>query len=275
MKPLAVILIVGLVSCSTETATDAIKKNINEVEESMEKSEGAILSKEDPRKFGGEKSAQQNMIEEAQNQIANTTSNLLGYWVGLFGEGTINVSLSEISDSVVKGHTVCYGNFRPITGTVVSNKDGVYNISMEEPGDDKYDGKFNLVIDTKANTCSGDWKPFNEKATSDKEFTLKKSDFVFNPNNGEFPKGSTKLLTEEDVDNLVGEELEIMRNEIYARHGYSFRNKKMRAYFAEKDWYVPMGIDIREQLTEDEAKNIQLIKRFESYFDEYYDDYGR
>jgi hypothetical protein len=82
-------------------------------------------------------------------------------------------------------------------------------------------------------------------------------------------------LTEEDVDNLVGEELEIMRNEIYARHGYSFRNKKMRSYFAEKDWYVPMGIDIREQLTEDEAKYIQLIKRFESYFDEYYDDYGR
>ena len=41
------------------------------------------------------------------------------------------------------------------------------------------------------------------------------------------------------------------------------------------DWYVPMGVDIREKLTDVEVQNIELIYEYESYYDEEYDDYGR
>ena len=38
-------------------------------------------------------------------------------------------------------------------------------------------------------------------------------------------------LTEDDLRGLSDEQLEIARNEIYARHGYQFKQKKMKNYF--------------------------------------------
>ncbi|MBC8042055.1 MAG: YARHG domain-containing protein, partial [Rhizobacter sp.] len=37
----------------------------------------------------------------------------------------------------------------------------------------------------------------------------------------------------------------------------------------------PMGIDIRDQLTDIEVKNIMLLRRYEKYAENYYDGYGR
>ena len=36
-----------------------------------------------------------------------------------------------------------------------------------------------------------------------------------------------------------------------------------------------MGTDIRDQLTELEAHNIDLLYNYEDYYDEYYNDFGR
>ncbi len=71
------------------------------------------------------------------------------------------------------------------------------------------------------------------------------------------------------------EEIEIIRNEIYARHGYSFRNLKMRRIFDAKEWYIPMAVDIRDQFTEIEVQNIDMLYHYEDYYDEYYDGFGR
>lgn len=273
LKVLAATGVLFLASCSTETSKETVKED--SPEKIMEQNEGKTLDKNDPRLIGGEKSSEQSLIEMAESKIQNSTSELIGYWVGLFGKGTINLSISEINDNEVKGHTVCYGNFRPVTGTITKNSEGTFDLNLKEPGDDKYDGEFNINIDPNSNELKGNWKPFKEKSTSEKEFTLAKKSFEFSAKNGQYPMASERLLTDEDLDNLVGEELEIMRNEIYARHGYSFRNEKMRSHFASQDWYIPMGVDIREKLSEIEAKNIQTIKRFESYFEEYYDEYGR
>jgi hypothetical protein len=71
------------------------------------------------------------------------------------------------------------------------------------------------------------------------------------------------------------EDLEFMRNEIFARHGYCFAKKDLRQMFENEDWYVPNTVDIRGFLTDTEKKNIALIKRYEKYADEYGDEYGR
>jgi len=123
---------------------------------------------------------------------------------------------------------------------------------------------------------TGNWAPYKEvNGTTAKSFTLEKKTYTYDPSVGEYPQASQRLLTEEDVENYTSEELEVMRNEIYARHGYSFKNRKMRAYFEAKDWYIPLGVDIRSQLTDDEVKNIALIYRYEEYYKVNYDDYGR
>ena len=66
-----------------------------------------------------------------------------------------------------------------------------------------------------------------------------------------------------------------MRNEMYARHGYCFKNKEMRAYFDQETWYMPMNIDIRGELSPTEKENDALIKNYEKYAADYYDEYGR
>ncbi len=84
-----------------------------------------------------------------------------------------------------------------------------------------------------------------------------------------------KLLVSEDVNNLYKDELRAMRNEIYARHGYSFKRREMRDMFDKKDWYMPISTDVRKKLTALEIKNEKLIKQFEKYAEDNYDDFGR
>ena len=92
---------------------------------------------------------------------------------------------------------------------------------------------------------------------------------------GQYPQASKRLLKEDDVSNVMKEDLEIMRNEIFARHGYCFKKKHLRKQFENKDWYIPNSVDIKNDLTEIEKKNIALIKKNEKYAEEYGNDFGR
>ncbi|GAB4412905.1 MAG: hypothetical protein OHK0039_19250 [Bacteroidia bacterium] len=230
----------------------------------------------DPRSIGPAKADEQMAIEAAQQKILAATENqLIGYWTGAFGKNKITLALAEAYGGKAAGHSVCAGNYRPVTGEMRDLGNGRYAFDLREPGDDRYDGRFSFTIDLGAGSLDGSWTPFQAQGNSAKTFSLKKRAFVYRNDVGDYPEASQRLLAEEDVANLLPEELEQMRNEIYARHGYSFKNKDMRYYFESKDWYMPMGVDIRDQLTDVEAQNIDLIYRYESYYEEYYDDYGR
>jgi hypothetical protein len=127
----------------------------------------------------------------------------------------------------------------------------------------------------KQRELTGTWTPFKASSTSAKNYSLKRTNYIYKSDAGIYPKTSTTLLTEEDVANMDAQDLKIMRNEIYARHGYSFKDKELRTYFDQQEWYMPMAIDVREELTETEVKNIDLIYQYEEYFKQSYDDYGR
>lgn len=86
---------------------------------------------------------------------------------------------------------------------------------------------------------------------------------------------STKKLTEKDLKNLRKLDLEIIRNTIYARHGYSFSNKGVRQYFDFVEWYVPLFTNVEDQITPLEKENIVLLKRLEKYAEDFYNQYGR
>ncbi|MBO9593155.1 MAG: YARHG domain-containing protein [Niabella sp.] len=87
--------------------------------------------------------------------------------------------------------------------------------------------------------------------------------------------GSANELTEKQLKNLKKLDLEIIRNTIFARHGYSFKSKGVRQFFDQVDWYVPVTNTIDGALTDVEQKNVALLKRFEKYAQDNYDTFGR
>jgi hypothetical protein len=95
------------------------------------------------------------------------------------------------------------------------------------------------------------------------------SDMIFKLN------GSTQKLSEENLKELKKIDLEIIRNTIFARHGYTFKKKTFRQFFDYVDWYVPVSDDVSVQLTNIEKENIALLKKFEKYAEDNYDTFGR
>ena len=77
---------------------------------------------------------------------------------------------------------------------------------------------------------------------------------------GRFPESSTRLLTASDLVNKSQWELRVMRNEIFARHGYIFKTPEMQSYFSRQRWYNPRHDDVSGSLTTIEARNVEIIK---------------
>ena len=77
---------------------------------------------------------------------------------------------------------------------------------------------------------------------------------------GRFPEASTRLLTRRDLVNRSQWELRVMRNEIFARHGYIFKSAEMYSYFNRQQWYSPRYDDISGRLSDIEARNVKLLR---------------
>ncbi len=86
---------------------------------------------------------------------------------------------------------------------------------------------------------------------------------------------STQELTEAQLKNLYKIDLEILRNTIYARHGYIFKREYLRHLFDNTTWYVPVSENVEASLTPLEQKNIKLISRMEKYAQDHYSYFGR
>jgi hypothetical protein len=79
-------------------------------------------------------------------------------------------------------------------------------------------------------------------------------------------KISLEVMTDDTISGLYAEDLRILRNEIYARHGRMFsspKSKDLQKYFEAQQWYKPDPNFKDDQLSETEFKNISLIKAAE------------
>ncbi|MDX1653126.1 MAG: YARHG domain-containing protein [Brumimicrobium sp.] len=82
---------------------------------------------------------------------------------------------------------------------------------------------------------------------------------------GKYLLASVRPLSLEELKQFTNEELSIMRNEIFARYGYKFREGgKMWKYFSQFDWYRPTYQDVDLFLTEIEKINIDRIRQIEN-----------
>jgi hypothetical protein len=108
-----------------------------------------------------------------------------------------------------------------------------------------------------------------EENSYDQQAYRSPSDQIFKLN------ASTMALKEVDLKNLRKLDMEIIRNTIFARHGYAFKNAKIRQFFDPIPWYVPLKENIEQELTALEKANIVLLSKFEKYATDNYDAYGR
>ena len=74
---------------------------------------------------------------------------------------------------------------------------------------------------------------------------------------------ATTPITEETLGFLFAEDLRVLRNEVYARHGRIFKDVKLQAYFEAQPWYKADPNFKDDQLNEVEAANLAKIKEAE------------
>jgi YARHG domain len=70
-------------------------------------------------------------------------------------------------------------------------------------------------------------------------------------------------LTESELKGKSKQELKLMRNEIFARHGYIFKSPELNDYFRKKPWYKAQHEDVNSLLSPEERQNVELIKKLE------------
>ncbi len=253
---------------------------------------------------------------QTPKEVWQDTNGVCGFYVGQFNakkynekkkpmySNLINIAIDSVVEKKVYGHSVVAGNSRPFTGKIMNETASDLEIEAKEPGDDKYDGMFMFVYKKGKKELEGTWVANDGNlAVTERGYALKKKFFKYDPNQelgneyyGEvydsYDEGTNKSeaittdankynasaveLKSSDIENMYKRDLEVLRNSIYARHGYSFKNRAMRWFFDhEISWYIPVSTDVSAQLTELEKKNIDLIKTYEKHAQNYYDSYGR
>ncbi len=74
---------------------------------------------------------------------------------------------------------------------------------------------------------------------------------------------SDRLVKASDLEGKTAGDLRLMRNAIFARHGYIFKSDDLKEYFSEFDWYEPRYADVSNRLSGIEQKNIAFIQKYE------------
>lgn len=75
---------------------------------------------------------------------------------------------------------------------------------------------------------------------------------------------STTYLTNSDLAGRSKAELRIMRNAIYAHHGYKFKSADLKKYFGQFSWYVPTRTVVSpSEMSRVEQSNLSLIQSWE------------
>jgi hypothetical protein len=76
-------------------------------------------------------------------------------------------------------------------------------------------------------------------------------------------KLTTEAIAEGTLGDLFAEDLKVLRNEIYARHGRIFKDQQLQKYFESQAWYKANPDFKDDQLSEIESANLKKIKEAE------------
>ncbi|MDO3625427.1 YARHG domain-containing protein [Mucilaginibacter sp. BT774] len=225
------------------------------------------------------------------------------------GYNKINISLDHIDGDQVEGHIVIQGKLRPFKCNMIKSG-SKYRFSFKGVSDEKSTGTYTVSIAKGDSLLTGHWSggdkvPSHDFALTKKLFNynpdwkLEESSYIdwskskkinIKPDSGETYTDaryattsaevqkynpSTDVLTTKYLANLKKADLLILRNSIFARHGYTFKKSRLSWYFSEQSWYVPISNDVTAELTPIEKQNLKMMAPYEKYAQEFYDAFGR
>ena len=71
---------------------------------------------------------------------------------------------------------------------------------------------------------------------------------------------SHESLSREEVDTVESlAKLRILRNAVYAGHGYRFNSPDLGSYFSQYKWFKPRHASVKDRLTETDRQNLEKI----------------
>lgn len=227
----------------------------------------------------------------------------------------ITFSIDEVKGDSIFGHSIVVGNISPFRGIILTDEnsfqikvdefkktkyDGLFEIDIKRNdtilkgnwsaynSKDLKIAKRKYQLQKKMFVYNVENKIEYSFKNTDKSNLVKFTDTIdgeveeyedteyFSTTEKVFEKNASKDLLDKDfVSNLTKADIFILRNSIFARHGFAFRDKQLRIYFESFDWYMPVFGDVKDDLTEIEKKNIDLLLRYEKNAAEYYDTFGR
>jgi len=222
-------------------------------------------------------------------------------------EDKINISIQHIEENRVDGISIIAGTVRPLKGTIQETENG-FDIILVEPGREQYDGTYHLFLDSRTSMIRGTWLAYKDIVLKERNLSLKKIFFSYNPMRSmqrvnmrndnplfrnikmrseyfglydaiEGPSQQvydinpcTRIINSYQAESLSGNDLMLLRNIIFAKHGYAFKKRPLRIYFESQPWYIPVSTNVKNELTYIEKENIKTILRYEKY-NEYHSDY--
>lgn len=183
-------------------------------------------------------------------------------WTGLYNdEQKISLFMQQKGNDVT-GYSILNGKKLNFKGKI-KQTDSNYTLTLNEVGQGVDVGRF--VLNYRANTSpiEAQWSSATQMVKP-KFFSLNAQQCKYAKEKGEFPDASLRLLKDADLQVPLGQ-LQYMRNEIYARHGYAFQNKKWAITFSQYNWYMPCYLNVDARLTQIEKENVKRIKMVEPY----------
>lgn len=80
------------------------------------------------------------------------------------------------------------------------------------------------------------------------------------------PESAERYLDASEIQYCSHKEIQLMINEIYARHGREFHSQDNMDYFAGMDWYDPVSgktdEEIVQEFNEYERANVDLLSKY-------------
>jgi len=180
----------------------------------------------------------------------------------------------NISDDYKIYFVDLYGNWKLVNETLILH--ATLAAGKKFIKNDSWGACFNEIVDT---TILLNWTEivFNSMGRKDKPLSKDKSrilsDNIINTQvinedslSGDYSYISVRKITEKDIVNIPKEKFRIMRNEIFARYGYQFKDPSLDKYFITKVWYKKkyFDCDLTKYLNDIENYNIDFIKKHEN-----------
>lgn len=145
--------------------------------------------------------------------------------------------------------------------------DNLSNVNIDKNGQfssDQYNGEFVFYHgDDERQKCLKVYNSWSGVSQQDGEYELgwKLNPTPYEVYSGKYVNASTTELEPSELAKMSSDKLRIMRNEIFARYGYKFKEGgEMDTYFKKQSWYKAQHTDVNDFLTELEKRNIQLIR---------------